>query len=128
MYCYSISLYLFNKIDLCDICHFSKQKRLPFPVINNTSSKYFDLVHVDIWGPYYTLSIDGHNYCFTLVDDFSHFTWIILMKHKIETKKHISTFISFIHNQFFTSLKSLRTDNGNAFLMHDFFTSKGILN
>lgn len=96
-------------------------KRLPFPLSISTSSKNVALVYADIYGPYSTPSIDGHYYFLTLVDDFSHFTWIILMKCKSETRRHLFTFISFIEIQFFTYVKCLRTDNGNEFMLHDFF-------
>ena len=32
----------------CDICHFSKQKKLSFPVSSSISSCCFDLIHMDI--------------------------------------------------------------------------------
>lgn len=87
----------------------------------------FDIVHTDIWGPYFIPSLAGHRFFLTLVDDFSRFTWVILMKSKSETRQHLRTFISFIENQFSTTLKFIRSDNGTEFLMHDFFNSKGIL-
>lgn len=36
----------------CDVCPLAKQKRLPFPVSASHSSSPFDLIHIDIWGPY----------------------------------------------------------------------------
>ena len=111
----------------CDTCHFSKQRRLPYPISTSHSSKIFDILHADIWGPYAIPSISGHKYFLTLVDDFSRFTWIILMAHKGETRKHLVNFISYIETQFSTKLKCLRSDNGPEFLMYNFFQSKGIL-
>jgi GAG-pre-integrase domain len=35
----------------CDICHFSKQICLPFILSNSKTSKKFELVHCDVWGP-----------------------------------------------------------------------------
>jgi len=32
----------------CDICHFAKQKRLPFPSSFTKSTQFLDLLHVDI--------------------------------------------------------------------------------
>jgi hypothetical protein len=106
----------------CDICHYAKQKRLPFPNSNTRSSHIFELLHVDIWGPNGIVSVNGHKYFLTLVDDFSRFTWIILMKNKTETRNHIMNFVNYIETQFHTKLKSLRSDNGNEFRMHDFFS------
>ena len=36
----------YNKYFICDICHFPKQKRLPFPLYPSKSKKCFDLIHV----------------------------------------------------------------------------------
>lgn len=46
-----------------------KLKRLPFPFNNKISDCPFDLVHMDVWGPYSTPNLDGFKYFFTMVDD-----------------------------------------------------------
>jgi len=119
--------YKFNKDLPCDTCHYSKQKRLPYNISTTQSSKIFEILHVNIWGPYSISSISGHEYFLTLVDDYSRFTWVILMKNKSETRGHLVNFLSYIETQFSTKLKCLRSDNGIKFLMHDFYKSKGIL-
>jgi len=60
-----------NKAFECNVCPLTKQKRLPFPHSVTTSSSCFDLVHVDIWGPYSTPSLTSSKYFLTLVDDYS---------------------------------------------------------
>ncbi|CAN1833821.1 Retrovirus-related Pol polyprotein from transposon RE1, partial [Linum perenne] len=64
----------------CEICHFSRQRRTPFPVSSTVSDSCFQLVHVDIWGPNPHPSYDGYKYFLTIVDDFSRMTWIMFMK------------------------------------------------
>ena len=54
---------------MCDICPRAKQHRLPFPTSHISSSKIFELLHVDTWGPYHTKNPVGHRYFFTIVDD-----------------------------------------------------------
>ncbi|XP_074346924.1 uncharacterized protein LOC141685736 [Apium graveolens] len=49
-----------SQFNACDICHMSKQHRLPFSSSQSQSSALFDLVHVDVWGPY---SQCTHNNC-----------------------------------------------------------------
>ena len=34
----------------CDICHFAKQRKLPYCLSDSRASKKFDMVHMDIWG------------------------------------------------------------------------------
>jgi hypothetical protein len=111
----------------CDSCHFAKQKKLPFPHSISKSVAPFDILHADLWGPYSTISLLGHKYFLTLVDDYSRFTWVIFLKTKDETKKSLIHFVSYIENQFQTTLKCLRSDNGTEFAMGDFFLSKGII-
>jgi hypothetical protein len=49
------------------------------------------------------------------------------MQHKSQTRSLLQSFFTFVEIQFHTSIKCLRTDNGNEFLMHDFYASKGVI-
>ncbi|GLJ53720.1 hypothetical protein SUGI_1146300 [Cryptomeria japonica] len=46
--------------DVCDVCQFSKQMRLPFLNSSSMSTELFELVHSDLWGPAPTDSYDGY--------------------------------------------------------------------
>ena len=48
-----------NKSYCCEVCHFSKQKRLPFPSSSHVSAQPFELDHCDLWGPFATCTIEG---------------------------------------------------------------------
>ena len=37
----------------CQICHLTKQRRLPFISNNHMSTNPFELVHIDVWGPFH---------------------------------------------------------------------------
>jgi hypothetical protein len=117
-----------NNLAPCDSCHFAKQKKLPFPNSITKSCVPFEVLHADLWGPYSTISLLGHKYFLTLVDDYTRFTWVIFLKSKTETRKSLIDFIAYIENQFQTTLKCLRSDNGTEFItLSDFLLSKGIL-
>ena len=58
----------------CDICHFSKQKKLPFTAGTHVSTNPFDLLHCDLWGPFATSTVDGFRFFLTIVDDFTRCT------------------------------------------------------
>lgn len=64
----------------CDVSHYAKQRKLQFSSSDTHFTQNFDILHVDICGPYSTSYIRGHRYSLTLVDEFSMFTWIILIK------------------------------------------------
>jgi hypothetical protein len=49
------------------------------------------------------------------------------MKSKAETRQHVVNLIKMIKNQYNHSVKTIRSDNGPEFLMHDFYSSNGIL-
>jgi hypothetical protein len=74
---------LLNKIDpsvtstgnsICDICPLAKQKWLPFPLSMHTSIQVFQLIHIDIWGPFSVTSYSGHQFFLTIVNDYSRFS------------------------------------------------------
>ena len=113
-----------NKTPCCDICHFSKQKRLSFLVSTHFSKCVFDLVHCDLWGPFSVPAIEGYKYFLTIVDDYSRCTWVYLLKSKSETQALIQQFSTMVETQFNAKIKCLRSDNGAEFITKDFFKIK----
>ena len=69
----------------------------------------------------------GHRYFLTIVDYHSRFTWIFLMHTKAEARKNIIDFTAYVETQFSGKIKTIRTDNGFEFSMHDFYALKGII-
>ncbi|KAL0287186.1 UNVERIFIED_CONTAM: hypothetical protein Sradi_7129300 [Sesamum radiatum] len=55
----------------CDACAMAKMHRQPFSSHQIQTSAPFELLHVDVWGPYKISSLTGCHYFLTLVDDFS---------------------------------------------------------
>ncbi|KAL0350510.1 UNVERIFIED_CONTAM: Retrovirus-related Pol polyprotein from transposon RE2 [Sesamum radiatum] len=70
--------------DICMICPLAKQSRLPFSTCAIQSKRVFELIHVDLWGPYRTQTYNGCNYFLTIVDDFSRATWTFLLRYKTQ--------------------------------------------
>lgn len=58
----------------CKIFPLAKFHQLPFPVSSHSSSRIFELIHYDLWGPCSTAAHDGSMYFLTIVDDFSRTT------------------------------------------------------
>jgi len=112
---------------VCDVCHYARHKKLPYNASLNKVDSPYELIHFDIWGPISIQSIHGHSYFLTAVDDFSHFTWIILLKSKGEVRHYIQDFIKLIENQHNARVKAIRTNNGPEFAMSQFYASKGIV-
>ncbi|KAL2246003.1 UNVERIFIED_CONTAM: Retrovirus-related Pol polyprotein from transposon TNT 1-94 [Sesamum indicum] len=116
--------------NICETCPLAKQQRLSFPLSVSTSDFCFDLMHIDLWGPYNEYSISRCNYMMTIVDDHSRCTWVFLMKQKSETTSLLIDFHKMILTQFDKRIKIVRTDNGSEFLgqqIVDFYKREGII-
>ncbi|KAL0385511.1 UNVERIFIED_CONTAM: Copia protein [Sesamum radiatum] len=116
-------------MDVCHICPLAKQHRLSFPSSSSTTLKPFELIHVDVWGPYHQASLSNCHYFLTIVDDHSRATWTYLMRHKSQSSTLLNRFFQSVKTQFDSSVKCIRTDDGSEFLSHDcqtLFSSLGI--
>nr|GMC80343.1 uncharacterized protein LOC109191246 [Ipomoea batatas] len=98
--------------------------RLPFHPSTSISAACFNLLHMDIWGPYRVATIHGHHYFLTILDDHSRAVWVHLMKKKSEVRGLIISFCNRIENQFGTHVKFIRSDNGLEFDMSDLFCQR----
>lgn len=119
MLCKDFPSIVVNKGLICDICHFAKQRKMPFSLSNNRAPTSFDLVHLDVWGPCSLPSIHAYKYVLTIVDDYFRFTWIVLLKSKSEVRNKVLDFTSLVEDQFAKKIKVLRSDNGTKFHLED---------
>ena len=103
----------------CPVCPLARQTRLPFPTSLSRSYAVFDLLHVDVWGPYRTPTHAGFRFFLTIVDDHSRMTWVFLMKLKSDVFATLKCFLTLVHNQFNKSVKKIRSDNGTEFFNKD---------
>jgi Integrase core domain/GAG-pre-integrase domain len=121
---------LLNNVKTCDPWQFAKLHRLLFSESLNKSNELFGLIHSDVWGNAPIESKEGFKYFVTFIDDKSRVTWLYLLKSKREVCSIFQDFCSMIENQFNTTIKVLRTDNGTECMNHNFQTfirSKGIM-
>lgn len=115
-----------NKRGICDVCHFAKQKRLPYTISSYRALHCFELSHMDIWGPFVVSSIHGPKYFLTVADDDSRFTWVIMLKGKFEVEQQVQKFVNLVEKQYNVVVRRIRSDNGPEFKMPSFYASKGI--
>ncbi|XP_010412622.1 PREDICTED: uncharacterized protein LOC104698950 [Camelina sativa] len=64
---------------VCDICLKAKHCREVFHTSDNKSDGVFDMIHVDLWGPYRRPTLCNSYYFLTIVDDFSRGVWVYLL-------------------------------------------------
>lgn len=119
-----------SKSVLCQICPAAKQSRISFPDSTIKSTTIFDLVYLDVWGPYQTKTSDGCNQFLTIVDDFSRYTWVHLLKFKSEVPGILVKIAAYVQTQFQATIKCIRTDNSKEFCegsLQKFCQDQGIL-
>nr|AAD25646.1 putative retroelement pol polyprotein [Arabidopsis thaliana] len=116
-----------KKSAYCHVCHLAKQKKLSFPSANNICNSTFELLHIDVWGPFSVETVEGYKYFLTIVDDHSRATWIYLLKSKSDVLTVFPAFIDLVENQYDTRVKSVRSDNAKELAFTEFYKAKGIV-
>jgi Pol polyprotein/integrase-like protein/gag-pre-integrase-like protein len=114
----------------CTICPMAKQTRSNFPRHTIKTVEVFQLLHVDIWGPIKYESRIKCNSFITIVDDYSRYTWIFLIKNKSEFLSIFTQFYEHVFTQFNKKIKCIRSDNAKELASGEtlsFFNSKGII-
>nr|GEU71021.1 hypothetical protein [Tanacetum cinerariifolium] len=71
----------------CKSCISGKMACKPFPHQVERSKDLLGLIHIDVYGPFRTVSREGASYFITFTDDFCHFGYVYLMKHKHEVER-----------------------------------------
>jgi hypothetical protein len=80
----------FVKNKICDACQLGKQTKSSFKKKKVIStSRPLELLHMDLFGPIRTASLSGKLYAFVIVDDYSRYTWVLFLAHKMKLIKHL---------------------------------------
>ena len=107
-----------------------KQHRLPFPNGTTVSTSSFQLLHIDVWGPFNTPTYDGHKFFVTIVDDCTRLLWLFLVRMKSDVCVVLKNCFILVKTQFNNVVKIVRTDSGSEFVnaeCHKLFRSLGII-
>ncbi|XP_074318040.1 uncharacterized protein LOC141654824 [Silene latifolia] len=114
----------------CQICILSKHHALPFHRSMSHAAHPFELLHMDVWGPYRVPSMTGAKSFLTILDDHTRTTWIYLIQTKQQVPSFIKDFLVYIETQFHGKVKVIRTDNGSEFIQgpcYRMFSERGIM-
>ena len=71
----------------------------------STTSRPLELLHLDLMGPTKTESLNGKRYIMVVVDEFTRYTWVMLLRSKFDTLEHIEAMCTRLQNE-----KSLKID------------------
>jgi transposase InsO family protein len=89
----------FEKDRICGACQAGKQVGTHHPHKNIMTTE----------------SIGGSKYCLVIVDDYSHFTWVLFLQEKSQTQETLKRFLRWAQNEFGLRIKKIRSDNGTEF-------------
>lgn len=103
--------------ETCESCIRGKIARKPFPPkIKPTSKQVLDLLHTDLCGPMRTQTPGGNKYFLTIIDDYSRYVKIYLLKNKSDTTEAMKEYIEMVKTKFERTPKTIRSDRGREYL------------
>lgn len=105
-----------NIEEACETCLKAKQTRAPFKGSGMQTKRALELVHSDVCGPVEIPTWDNKRYILTMLDDYTHFTVIYLLKNKYEVADTIKEYVKFAEARWNLKLAKLRCDNGREYV------------
>ena len=75
---------------VCRPCQLGKQTKTKHSgTQTSATSRPLELLYLDLMGPTRTESPSGKSYIMVVVDDFTRYTWVILLRFKSDALEHI---------------------------------------
>jgi len=108
-----------DSYELCDVCHWAKYTRNPFPHSKSKAQRSFFVIHYDLWEPYHTCSLSGCYYFCVL--RMTLLVPIYLLKDMFEACTKLINFCNIVKTQFNTTVQKIRRDNGHQRTIVRFF-------
>jgi hypothetical protein len=101
---------------VCDGCVIDKQHQIPFPSVSEGSAeKRLTLIHIDLYGQITPSTLGGKSYFLLVVDDYSRFMWVEMLKSKSEALAYLEKVKARVETKTEGRLKAIRTDRGGEF-------------
>ncbi len=105
---------------MCEPCISGKQSLTSFKRGQTKTSKPLELVHSDVCGKMGKKSVGGAEYFLTLMDDFTHYTWVFPLKTKDQVFQKFKDWQREVENLSGKRVITLRSDNGGEYTSHRF--------
>ncbi|CAI7898033.1 unnamed protein product [Closterium sp. NIES-54] len=104
----------------CPTCMQAKFTRYPFSCSEATAKAPLDEVVMDVVGPL-KLGATGAEYFLTIVDVYTHMTWVYVLSKKSDVAETVKTdWLPMVERQQDRLVKAIRTDRGGEFLSKEF--------
>nr|GFB07851.1 retrovirus-related Pol polyprotein from transposon TNT 1-94 [Tanacetum cinerariifolium] len=107
----------FKKDHLCLTCAMGKSKNESHKhKSKDINQEKLYLLHMDLCGLMRVESINGKKYILVVVDDYSRFTWVKILRSKDEALDFIIKFLKMIHVWLKVPVRRIQSDNGTEFV------------
>ena len=101
---------------VCGPCQLGKQTKVKHSSIQTSAtSRPLELLHLDLMGPTRTESLGGKRYIMVMVDDFTRYTWVILLRSKSDASQHIEALCTRLQNEKSLKIDRIQSDHGKEF-------------
>ncbi|GJU90067.1 retrotransposon protein, putative, ty1-copia subclass, partial [Tanacetum coccineum] len=97
-----------------------KMTRKPFSHHTKRATDLLGIIHTDMCGPLRHVSRQGASYFITFTDEYSHYGYVYLLKHKHEVFETFKVFKNEVENQLGKTIKALRSDRGGKYISQEF--------
>ena len=115
---------------VCKPCQLGKQMKAKHPDTQTLATfRPLELLHLDLMGPTIIESLSGKRYILVVVDDFTRYTWVILLRSKSNALEHIEALCIRLQNEKSLKVDQIRSDHGKEFensYMESFCTRSSI--
>ena len=103
----------FNKDKICSACQMGKQIISTFKNKGNIQSdRCLELLHMDLFGPIPVTSLGGMRYTLVVIDDYSRFTWVVVLNSKDQTCNNLINLVKRLQNEKTLNVIKIRSDRG----------------
>ncbi|GJT00159.1 retrotransposon protein, putative, ty1-copia subclass [Tanacetum coccineum] len=106
--------------DKCISCLSGKMTRKPFSHRTERATGLLGIIQTNVCGPLRHVSRQGASYFITFTDDYIHYGYIYLLKHKHEVFETFKVFKNEVENKLGKTIKSLRSDRGGEYISQEF--------
>ena len=101
---------------VCGLCQFGKQTKAKHPgTQTSVVSRPLEILHLDLIGPTRTEFLEGKRYIMVVVDVFTRYTWVILLRSKLDAPEHIEALCTRLQNEKSLKIDRIQSDHGKEF-------------
>jgi len=101
---------------VCGPCQLGKQTRTTHKKTSGIhTSRNLELLHMDLMGPTRTASLSGKKYILVIVDDYSWYTWVLLLWEKSDAFEAAQRLFKKIQIEQECPIMRIRSDHGREF-------------